>query len=87
MADDDQLTAGYERTRAFVLAAVEDEEREQRDDWCIALHDVAYELDRIVRRNAHPDDVAHARSAMRSLAGVWLSVEEAEALYLGSADG
>jgi hypothetical protein len=75
--------AGYERTFEFVLDAVEDEEREPRPDWRVALHDLAQDLDRIIRRNAHPDDVAHARSAMHSLAGVWLSVEEAEALWVG----
>jgi hypothetical protein len=80
---DEALNEGYERTLAFVLAAVDDDDRAPRGDWRDAVNDLALELDRIVQRDAHPDDVMHARSAMHALAGVWLSVDEAEALYLG----
>lgn len=76
---------GYERLYAYVMGAVESD-REPHADWRLALHDVAVELDRIVRRAAHPDDVMHARSAMSNLAGVWLSVEEGEEVWMGGRD-
>jgi hypothetical protein len=82
----DRLTEGYERLRAFAFTAAEDVDRPLRDDWRDALSDLAEGLDRIVRRDAHPDDVMYARLAMSDLVGVWLSVEETEALYLGEAD-
>ena len=78
----ERLSAGYERVAEFVRAAA-DSERKPRHDWQLALEDVAADIDRIVQRDAHPDDVGHARAAMHSLAGVWLTAEEAEALYLG----
>lgn len=67
--------------------------REPVGDWRTALHDLAADLDAIVTRAErmraagirHPalDDVDDAQSAMGCLAGVWLSADENEALYLG----
>lgn len=84
--------AGYERTRAFVIAALE-AGREPAGDWRVALRGVVDELDDIVTRAERMkaagmrhralDDVDNARCAMSSLSQVWLSLEEHEALYLG----
>lgn len=82
---DRQLAGGYERLYAFVKGAI-DSGRPLRDDWSDALADMLIDLDAVVQRAGHPDDVLHARSAMSSLAGLWLSVEEAEAVYLGESD-
>jgi hypothetical protein len=77
-----ETEAGYLRNRAFVEEAL-DSGREPRADWREAIGDVLADLDRIVRRNAHPDDVMWARLATGTLCGIWLTVDECEALYLG----
>jgi hypothetical protein len=77
-----RLSEGYERQLAAVLDAIDDG-LEPLNDWRGVLHDVAGEIDRIVRRNVHPDDVASARSAMSLLTGVWFAEEEVERIYLG----
>lgn len=75
------LTEGYERYRDAILAATE-VARPPLENWAGAVHDAVSEIDRIVRRNNHPDDVASARTAMSCLAGIWLTEDESEALYL-----
>lgn len=75
------LSEGYERYRGAVLAAIESS-RPPLDSWTGAVHAAVSEIDRIVRRNVHPDDVASARTAMSCLAGIWLDEDESEALYL-----
>jgi len=77
-----RISAGYQRLFTFVWHAIEDR-RPARGDWRAAVLDVAKELDRIVQRNAHPDDVMRARTAMSSLAGIWLDPDETDDVYEG----
>lgn len=80
---DRNIAEGYERLRSFVITATKSA-AEPCGDWRAAINDAALDLDEIVTSSlAHPDDVARARLAMGSLAHIWLTVEEAEALYLG----
>lgn len=80
---DRNIAEGYSRLADFVFD-VTDADREPRADWRKAVLDAASDLDRIACNPlAHPDDCARARLAMGSPAHIWLSVEEAEAVYLG----
>lgn len=77
------IAQGSQRLADFVLAAAESG-RAPQDDWRSAIHDAVLDLDRIVSSPlAHPDSVAAARQAIGALAHIWLTVEEAETLYLG----
>ena len=76
------LDETYKNIRSFLQAVVEDETREPLSDWRSAISDALLEIDRIVRRNAHLDDVMHARGAAYDLAGIWLSTEECEAMVV-----
>lgn len=51
-----------------------------RGDWLNAIDDAVQNIQRVVHRSAHPDDVADARSAVSSLAGIWLTAAEKDAL-------
>lgn len=76
------LDLAYGKALGFALVALR-EHRPLNKDWRDALHDALQGLDRIVRRNAHPDDVSNARLAMDSLLGLWLSDDERDALAAG----
>jgi hypothetical protein len=56
-------------------------------DWPGAAGDVLSELEEILERGNHPDDVDRAQKAIMSLAGLWMTVEEAEQVFLGADDG
>lgn len=79
----DRRSDGYERIKAAVDAALADA-RVPLENWRDAVEDATDEIDRIVDRNAHPDDVGHARIAMGLLARVWFSDDEIDSLYLGT---
>lgn len=80
------LSEGYDRLYEFVIAATEGPAREPLADWRDSIRDAAGEIAWIVERGAHPDDVSRARTAMSSLASIWLSADEVDALYLGTAE-
>lgn len=78
---DDRLQQAHDLVEAAVFEAVEGAGRDPLPDWRVSLRHVAYELNRIANhRYAHPDDVLRARTAMESLAAVWLTGDEIEAL-------
>lgn len=79
---DDRLQQAHDRYEGTVFHALMSD-RPLLDGWRESLHDVAYDLSNIASSPlAHPDDVIRARSAMRALAGLWLTGDEAEALVL-----
>lgn len=47
----------------------------------VTLHDALTELDQIVVEANHPDAVAHAESAIRSIAKLWMSDDTMDARY------
>jgi len=76
-----QISEGYERVAEFVVEALE-QGRDIRADWPAVLHDVAMDIDKIVQRDAHPDDTDSARLAMHSLAKLWLDEDQVDALHM-----
>lgn len=60
-----------------------DEGRSLDRGWPSAVVDLLSTLEGICDRGNHPDDVAAAMSAITSLAGLWFTVEQVDAVYLG----
>jgi hypothetical protein len=76
------ITTGYERLFRFVIDQCDEIPiAALQSDWRTTIRDAVYDIDRIVRRNAHPDDVMRARLAIGSLAGLWLTTDEIDELY------
>lgn len=72
----------FERARDFALAALSGTGRGLDFHWS-SLVDAISEINAIVERNAHPDDVGHARLAVHALLGLWLNEDEVDALFPG----
>ncbi len=53
-------------------------------DWPERIREAAEQFQRIVDLDNHIDDVDTARAGLSALAGIWMTPEECEALYVGS---
>jgi hypothetical protein len=71
-----------ERVAAAVRAAVA-EGRTFDPAWPDAVTDLLATLERICQFDNHPDDVDRAQRAIVTLAGLWMTVEQVEEIYLG----
>lgn len=76
-----------ERVTALARDMVAGETWLLQPDWRSSLADVLAELDRVVERAGHPDDVSYARAGIAAVASMFLTVEQVEAAYLGGAAG
>jgi hypothetical protein len=74
--------ARVQRLADFVFAALESG-REVRPEWRGAVEDAANDLVELIERVSHPDDRDKAASAIGSLAKMWLTTDECDAVYLG----
>lgn len=81
--DDPRFDADHEVVRGFVESALTSC-RDLYGAWRWAATDLMRDLDDMQRRATHPDDIGRAQGAMRSLAGLWLTVDEVEGLVSGS---
>jgi hypothetical protein len=76
-----ELRLNHQALADFVFAAIESRRPPGPEMWD-TLEDLANTIQRIIRRNAHPDDVSSAREAMTHLAGIWLNTDEIDEIAL-----
>ncbi len=77
-----ERAAGIGRVADAVRSAV-GEGRPLDRDWPAAAEDLVDVLGELCDRALHPDLVDLAQSAVMALAGLWMSTEAAESVYLG----
>lgn len=82
-----KVAEGCERVAALAREMVAGETCVLQPDWRDSLADVLAELERIVDRAGHPDDVSYAQAGIAAVASMFLTVEQVEAAYLGGAAG
>lgn len=81
----DDHRAGNARLATFVAEASA-AQRPPMPDWHGAVNDALHDLERAVESGdagRAADAALHARAAIGSLAGIWVDVDESDAIYRG----